>query len=186
MDGIRSHLKEVWWLLMIRGLALLLFGAVAVVWPGLTLLVLSTLFAVYLLVAGVVDIVAGIRGEGRRPLWFLGLLLGLAELGVGVYLLKTGLALSAFIAVLGLSLIAYGVIEMVMAFDPGDTRRFMLIVAAALSIIAGFVVLRYPESSGLAFAWVLGLWGLVTGSIQVSMCLALRAGLEELERPART
>jgi uncharacterized membrane protein HdeD (DUF308 family) len=187
MNAIQSHLNEVWWLLMLRGLALILFGVIAVIWPGLTLLALATAFAVFLLISGVIDIITGIRAEGKRSLWFLTMLLGLAEIGVAVFLLKTGLALSTFIALLGFSLIVIGIVEIVAAFEPGEDpgRRFLLIVAGALGLIAGFAVLRYPISSGLAFAWVIGAWGLISGSIQVAMCLSMRAKLHEIEKTAR-
>jgi uncharacterized membrane protein HdeD (DUF308 family) len=181
MEALHSHLKEVWWLLLLRGLALVLFGAVAVVWPGLTLLALATLFAVYLLIAGVIDIISGVRAQGRRSLWFLTVLLGLGEVGLGVYLLKSGIALATFIAALGLALIIIGIVEIIAAFEAGEEqgRRFLLIIGGALTIIAGFVTLRYPVSSGLAFAWVLGVWGLVWGSLQIAMCLSLRSAFND-------
>src|SRR6185503_2111212 len=117
-------------------------------------------------------------------MWFLELLLGLAEIGVGVYLLKNKLALAAFIAVVGVALIFYGILEVITAFEPGEDsgRRFLLIVGGALGIVAGFIVLRYPVSSGLAFTWVLGVWGLVVGAMQVAMALSLHHQFAELER----
>src|SRR5216683_8245783 len=165
---------------MLRGIALILFGVVAVVWPGLTLVVLAAAFAVYLLVAGVVDVIAGIRGESRRSMWFLTLILGLAEIGVSVYILKHQLVLATFIAVIGLSLVAFGILEVIGAFEPGEDsgRRFLLIIGGLLSLVAGFITLRYPVSSGLAFAWILGVWGLVAGAVQIAMCLSLRSRLE--------
>jgi uncharacterized membrane protein HdeD (DUF308 family) len=183
MEKMQNHLKEVWWLFMLRGVALILFGVVAIVWPGLTLLALATVFAVYLLIAGVVDIIAGVRGEGRMSLWFLTLILGLAEIGVAVYLLKNSLVLATFIAVIGIALIAFGILEIVGAFEPQQDsgRRFLLVVGGALSLIAGFIVIRYPASGGLAFVWVLGVWGLVSGALQVAMCLSLRSAITRLE-----
>jgi uncharacterized membrane protein HdeD (DUF308 family) len=186
MDGIRSHANEMWWLLMLRAIALLLFGVVATVWPGLTLLVLATAFAVYLLVAGVVDIIGGIRGIGNRSMWFLTMLLGLAEIGVAIYLFKHNLVLGTFIAVLGLSLVVFGILEVISAFEPGEDggRRFLLIIGGLLSFIAGVITLRYPASSGLTFVWILGVWGLIAGCVQVAMCLSLRSQMHKLEKTA--
>jgi uncharacterized membrane protein HdeD (DUF308 family) len=186
MNAIQSHLNEVWWLLLLRGIALMLFGVIAVLWPGLTLLALATAFAAFLLIVGVIDIITSIRAQGRRSLWFLTLILGLAEIGLGVFLLKTGLVLATFIALVGFAILIIGVIEIIAAFEPGEDagRRFLLIIAGALGIIAGFVVLRYPASGSLAFTWVLGVWGLIVGAIQVAMCLSLRTKLHELAKIA--
>jgi uncharacterized membrane protein HdeD (DUF308 family) len=186
MDSVRGHLREVWWLFMLRGIALILFGVVAVLWPGLTLVALATAFAAFLLIGGLADIITGIRAIGHRGMWFLSLLLGLAEIGVGVYLLKNKLVLATFIAVVGISLIVFGILEIIAGFEFGDDggRRFLAIIGGALSIIAGFITLRYPVTSGLAFAWVLGVWGLVAGAMQVAMCLSMRSQFHELERRA--
>ena len=59
-----------WWVLLIRGIAAVLFGLAALLWPGPTLYVLIIFFGAYALVDGVFAIVAGIRGTGRRR-WLL-------------------------------------------------------------------------------------------------------------------
>jgi len=187
MNAMQRHLKDIWWLYMLRGIALILFGLVAVLWPGLTLIALATAFAALLLASGIADIIAAIRGIAHRGMWFLTMLLGLGELGVGVYLLKNHYALATFIAIVGLALIVIGVLEIIAAFEPGEDagRRFLAIIVGALSIIAGFIILRYPVDSGLAFVWVLGLWGLIAGAVQVAMCLSLRQQFDELESVVR-
>jgi uncharacterized membrane protein HdeD (DUF308 family) len=176
MNAIDSHLKEVWWLLMLRGIALILFGIIAVLWPGLTLLALATAFAAFLLISGVIDIITGIRAEGKRSLWFLTMILGFAEVGLGVFLLKNGLVLATFIALIGFTILIIGIIQVIAAFEPGEDagRRFLNIIVGVLGVIAGFAVLRYPVSSGLAFTWILGVWALVAGAIQIAMCLSVR------------
>jgi uncharacterized membrane protein HdeD (DUF308 family) len=55
-----------WWALMLRGLFTVLFGLAALLWPGLTLLVLLYLFAAYALVDGVFTIVAALMPSARH------------------------------------------------------------------------------------------------------------------------
>src|SRR6267378_4807117 len=52
-----------WWALAIRGLAGILLGIAALVWTGLTIVVLIALFAAYLAIDGVFAIVAGARAR---------------------------------------------------------------------------------------------------------------------------
>lgn len=74
-----------WWAMVLRGIAAVLLGLAALFWPGMTLLVLLVVFAVYALVDGLLAIVAGIWGPGGHR-WLLlaegafGLLAGLAVL----------------------------------------------------------------------------------------------------------
>ena len=45
-----------WWLLLIRGIIAVLFGLMAFIWPGLTLVTLILLYAAYALVDGLMAI----------------------------------------------------------------------------------------------------------------------------------
>src|SRR5437588_3393844 len=50
-----------WWALALRGALAVLFGVVAFVVPGLTLVVLIALFGAYALIDGALAIVAGVK-----------------------------------------------------------------------------------------------------------------------------
>src|SRR5215212_10713588 len=73
-----------WWMLALRGAAALLFGVLALVWPGMTLLVLVALFAVYALVSGGAAVLAALRNRNSDKGWWLILLLGLVSLVAAV------------------------------------------------------------------------------------------------------
>lgn len=184
--AVQQHMREVWGMLLFRGIALLLFGVVAIVWPGITLTVLAIAFAVYLLVAGVVDIIVGIGAIGRRRLWFLTLLMAVLEIGVGVYALRSPVALTVAVLIflLGLTLIVRGIIEVIAALEEGTDPgvRFLLMVVGLLSVVAGFVVIRYPATGGLAFVWVLGVYGLIAGALGVAMALSLHSETSHLAK----
>ena len=48
-----------WWLLLVRGILLIVLGIMMLAWPQATVLVFAVLFAAYLLVDGVLEIVQG-------------------------------------------------------------------------------------------------------------------------------
>jgi uncharacterized membrane protein HdeD (DUF308 family) len=54
-------LGRAWWMLILRGTVALLFGILTLFWPGLTLLLLITLFSAYAIAGGIVAIGAAIR-----------------------------------------------------------------------------------------------------------------------------
>lgn len=62
-NPIAREIIDRWWLLALRGVASILLGIAAFVWPGITLLVLVILFGAYLLVDGVLAVVAGAMGR---------------------------------------------------------------------------------------------------------------------------
>jgi uncharacterized membrane protein HdeD (DUF308 family) len=61
-----TTLARNWWILTIRGVAAILFGIAAFVWPDITLVVLVLLFGAYALVFGVILLVLAFRLRGRR------------------------------------------------------------------------------------------------------------------------
>ena len=170
--------RDYWWLLLIRGIALALFGLMAVIWPGITFVVLSYMFALYLIAVGVIDTVVGARSIKTSSLWFLRILLGIAELGIGVYLINQGtiVTVAAFILLIGVFFLFQGLVEIVTSFrnshDLGS--KFWHIFSGFLAILVGMIVLRQPVSGGIAFTWVLGFYGLFGGALGISYALSLR------------
>src|SRR4051794_8584181 len=54
-----------WWVLAVRGALAVLFGFVALIWPGITVLALVLLFGAYALVDGVMALYTALFDRGR-------------------------------------------------------------------------------------------------------------------------
>jgi uncharacterized membrane protein HdeD (DUF308 family) len=170
-----------WWVLTLRGIASILFGIAAVFWPGLTLVTLVYLFSAYILVLGIVGIVSALASIGKRSMWILTLLLSILQIAVGVYLLRHLLvSYGALVLIVGFIFIVQGVLEGVGAFAEELTggQRTLLVIGAILSLLAGIVVLAYPVHSGLAIVWVIGLYALITGPMQIALSIEAKRVLE--------
>jgi uncharacterized membrane protein HdeD (DUF308 family) len=73
-------LLRTWWVLALRGAIALLFGVLALVWPGLTLLWLVALFAAYALLGGVASVMGAVRHRYSDEKWWLIFLLNASRL----------------------------------------------------------------------------------------------------------
>src|SRR6266542_6762541 len=73
-----------WWVLALRGLAGVIFGLLAFMWPGLTLVALVALFGAYALVDGIFAVVAAIKSARGNEDWWVVLLEGLAGIAAGL------------------------------------------------------------------------------------------------------
>jgi uncharacterized membrane protein HdeD (DUF308 family) len=109
---------ESWrWLWLVGGALSILAGLLAFVWPGRTLLVLAGILAWFLVFKGIVDIVAALSAHGR-PYWWLGLILGVLELLLGIWAAGyPGRSLFVFVNLVGVYAIFYGFTELFAAFD---------------------------------------------------------------------
>ena len=70
-DRMSAVLAKNWWALALRGLFAILFGIVALFAPGAVLVTLALFFAAYLLVDGILAIIAAIRAAQRHERWGL-------------------------------------------------------------------------------------------------------------------
>jgi uncharacterized membrane protein HdeD (DUF308 family) len=182
---MRDYVQGVWWLIVLQGILLLLLGFFALAVPGLTLYVLSIGVAVYFLVAGIINVIRSLGGIGRLPLWFLSLLLGILEVGVGVYALKhPAITAATLILLVGAILVVRGIFEVISAYMDGyDGRnRSSLVILGVLSLVTGIVIWLYPASAGVAFSWILGVYGILGGSMLIALAIEARSLLPAAAR----
>ena len=76
--------RNYWWLMGLRGLFAVLFGVIALLRPGLTLLVLVYLFGAYAVVSGVMAVIVSLEVRRYLHRWWVLLLEGLAGIAAGV------------------------------------------------------------------------------------------------------
>ncbi|WP_308365315.1 MULTISPECIES: HdeD family acid-resistance protein [unclassified Microbulbifer] len=181
-------LTENWWLLLLRGIAAVIFGLLAFAWPGLTLLTLVVLFGIYVLVDGVLALVAAVRGRHRStPLWWL-IVGGLVSVAIGVliflYPQVTALVLVLFI---GAWALVRGVFEIVGAvrLRKEIDNEWLLIFIGFLSVIFGVAVLAAPGAGALALVWLIGAYAFAFGLLLIWLALRLRKhhkGVEKTEK----
>jgi uncharacterized membrane protein HdeD (DUF308 family) len=172
-----SHaLAQNWWLLLLRGIAAIVFGLLAFVWPGLTLVTLVLFYGAFALIDGVLAVIAAVKGGTPAPRWWLALV-GVAGIAAGVLTFLwpgvTALVLLFFIA--GWA-IAVGVFEIVGAIRLRKEidNEWLLIAGGALSVLFGVLVLLLPGAGALALVWIIGSYAIVYGVILVSLALRLR------------
>jgi uncharacterized membrane protein HdeD (DUF308 family) len=169
----KAAAKDIWWALVLGGVATVIFGVAAVFWPGLTLVTLLYLFSTYALISGMANVMAGVSSANQMAWWFLPALLGAFELGVGVYLLRhTSVKFSTFILLIGFALIARGVVEAVTAYfstgrGQAKVQALSYIIGVA-GVVAGIIVLFAKSSSGVSFVWIIGLYAIVVGTLQIA------------------
>jgi uncharacterized membrane protein HdeD (DUF308 family) len=120
-----GRVREWRWLYLVGGALSILAGILAFVWPGRTLLVLAGILAWFLVFKGIVDVVGALSAHGR-PYWWLGLILGVLELLLGIWAAGyPGRSLFVFVNLVGAYAIFYGFTEVFAAFDlRGLGQRF--------------------------------------------------------------
>jgi len=169
-------LAKNWWLLMLRGVAAILFGILAFAWPGLTLYVLVIFYGAYALADGVFALTAAIVGGGMAPRWWLAIV-GLLGIGAGLgTFFYPGVTIFVLVYLIGGWSIARGLMEIVGAIQLRKEieNEWMLILSGLLSLLFGILVLASPGSAAMALVWVLGIYAVVFGLLMITLSLKLK------------
>ena len=175
-EMVRSLARN-WWALVIRGVAGVLFGIGALVWPPAAVAALVLLFGAYALVDGIFNIVAAVRAprEGRRWGWltFSGLI-GIAT-GLITFFFPGITALALVVLVASWSLVT-GAAEIVAAIRLRKQIRheWLWILSGLLSVAFGVLLLALPAAGAIALAVWIGAYMLVFGALLIAFGLRLR------------
>ena len=166
-----------WWAVGLRGLVAIIFGILALVVPGITLIVLIAFFGADVLIDGVIAIYLAIRGRENNRNWGWLLVEGIAGVLIGIITFRwpgvTTFVLLAFIAAWA---IITGVMEI---FEAIELRRvinneWLLILSGAVSVLFGVLLLFFPGSGALALVWLIGLFALIFGILLLVLAWRLR------------
>jgi uncharacterized membrane protein HdeD (DUF308 family) len=170
-------LSRYWWLVVLRGVAAVIFGVLALIWPGITVYVLVVLFGAYSLVDGLFAI--GTAVFGNRPVsrgWLI--VEGIAGVVIGIITFMwpgaTALALLYLIAAWAL---VTGVLEIVAAIRLRReiSGEWLLALSGALSVLFGLALLIWPSTGALAVVTLIAIFALAFGVALILLGVRMRS-----------
>jgi len=111
------------WLFIVAGILGVAAGILTFVWPAITLYVVALLVAWYLIVFGIIHLVGALAGPKVRY-WWTQLVLGAAELALGVWAVRSWQrSLLTLVTLVGVWAIFHGVAEIFAAFSVREGGR---------------------------------------------------------------
>ena len=157
-------LSRYWWTLVVRGMFAVVFGILALIWPGITLATLVIFFGAYILVDGIMAIVGAIGGWGNRDDHWPLLLEGLLGVGIGILTFRApqipATVLLIFIAAWAL---ATGVLEIVAAIRLRKEIQgeVWLILSGLASVVFALLLMIFPAAGALSLLWLISIYAIV-------------------------
>jgi uncharacterized membrane protein HdeD (DUF308 family) len=156
-------------LMILRGVLALLFGLFAILNPEEAGRLFIVLFAVYLLIDGLLNIVIALSNTDTRE-WALPFTIGVLELAVAVAaFVRPDITATVLAILIALWLFLKGAIEIFLGFNlrRGGESEFFLMVSGPLSIIAGLVFLALPLTDSVVVIWIFGIYAIVYGTLYI-------------------
>ena len=175
--ALLGALAENWWLLLLRGIAAIIFGVLAFFWPGITLLTLTFLWGAYALVDGVLALWEAIVGKsGKTSRWWLGLV-GLAGIvsGVLAFAMPMTVADLLLLFIAGWAIVTgamelWGAIKLRKEVD----GEWILALSGVMTIAFGVALVVWPLVGALALVWLVGWFAFLLGCAYLGLAFQLR------------
>ncbi|HVX30316.1 MAG TPA: HdeD family acid-resistance protein [Nitrolancea sp.] len=166
-----------WWLIALRGVIAVIFGILALIWPGLTVLTLVIFFGAYAIVDGVFAIGTAIRHAERRMEWWPELVEGIIGILFGlVAFIWPGLTALGLLYIIGAWAVITGIAEIAAAvrLRAVINNEWFLGISGALSVLWGVILFIFPGSGAIALAWVIGIFAIIYGASLFSFAWRVR------------
>jgi uncharacterized membrane protein HdeD (DUF308 family) len=152
--------------LIARGILALAIGAVALAWPGVTILALVILFAVYAFLAAGLEAVRAFSSPKAGPV-AAHLLLGLVNVAAGVIALAwPGATALVLVLIVAAWAVITGLLEIGAALRAGEPAgtRTLFILGGLVSAAFGVALFARPGMGAITLALLFGLFNLTYGA----------------------
>lgn len=178
--GVRENrtaaLARTWWLLVLRGLAAVIFGVVAFLEPVAAVASLVFVYGIYAVVDGSFTVAAAIRAATHHGSWALLMLEGVSGIAVGAAaLLLPAVFIGVAVYILAAWAIVTGVLLLATSFRLHAGRGGWLAgLGGLLSIVWGVLLLANPFAGAVVLTIWLAAYALIFGVTMIAFGLRLR------------
>jgi uncharacterized membrane protein HdeD (DUF308 family) len=170
---------------IVWGVSLIILGTLAVGSPFLAAVAVNIFISWLVLLAGVVHVVLAFHAHGAGSLiWKL--LVGVAYLALGVYLIAHPVAAVATLTLLlGSLFLAEGVLNFILFFRMRSTHgSSWILLDGVITLALGLMIyLQWPSSSAWAIGTLVGASMIISGVARVMLSLAVRRATGVAELP---
>ena len=173
-----------WWLVLVEGIVVALFGLLLLGAPGASLFFIVQLFGLYLFIAGIFRIIDIFIDPSS---WGLKLIAGILCLIAGLAVLRHPLwstiaAPAGLVIIVGFLAMFQGIAGLVVAFQGGGWGMGVLSV---LGILFGFILVINPLIGVAALTFILAIFMLIGGVGAVIQAFRMRREAAAARQPRR-
>lgn len=176
---LRNTVARLWWFPLITGLIAIGLGVWCLCSPESSLTLLAYVFTALLLVAGLMNITYSIVNTAPHSGWGWSLALGLMEviLAFWLYMLPTGVLVTAFIYGVGIYLIVIAInaiCQSFMLYSHFGIITALLLVFLISTLIFAFIFLAGPIAGGIAVWLYIGISFITFGCYRVALAVSMK------------
>ncbi|HEY4164846.1 MAG TPA: HdeD family acid-resistance protein, partial [Dongiaceae bacterium] len=164
MTGVLLPFARIWWLVVLRGVAGIVFGLFAIFLPDVAVATMLFVFAAYMLVDGIFGLAAAVTAARRGRRWGLLVVEAILTLLAGIVaLIWPALTAAVLVLLIAVWALITGAMMIGAAFQHGPHGQGWLIFSGIVSMLFGFALAVAPMIGAVVLTWWLGIYALVFG-----------------------
>ena len=176
-QDVKRTLSSLWWVPLVRGILLIIFGLLMFARPGATLVTLVIFLGAYWLVDGIFSLVEGIIGHTERSRTWL-IIGGIISILAGLFLVSNpvvaGLITGTFlIYLIGFATIVTGVMHIFAGRDGAWSWGGLFL--GILYVIFGVLIVLNPILTEATVLLLLPFWAIITGIFAIVAAFMMRS-----------
>ncbi len=176
---MQSDIKAVSWALGLWGTFSVIFGALILAWPGITLKAFLIIVGIYLLSTGIVMLVGSL--VNRQGSWAGTALVGVISVVAGLYVFANpGISALVVLTVIAIWAIAVGMLQIVAGLE--GKNNWLMVFAGVVYTLFGFYIFANPAGGAITLVWLIGLTTIASGISLVIVAFEANSAGKKLKR----
>lgn len=171
----RGSPARYWWLVLIRAMAAILFGVLALFWPLAAILSFLPVFAAYLVIDGAFAITAGVRAINHHERWGFFIVEGVFNLVLAAAIvIFPGAAVFGFVWFTAIWAVVTGISMIASAWHMECAHgRWWIVLGGVASVIWGVFLVFLPFLGATILIWSFAAYAILFGLLLLAAAYRL-------------
>ena len=170
-----ENIQKKWWLILLRGILIIIFGAMALMMPEIFLFTLLLYFGFLAMISGIFRIIEGIAvKDGGRGLHIFE---GIVSIIFGIMFIAMPQFVSDFIMYfIAFWAIIIGIIQIIYAvrLRKEINNELMAVLNGVITLIFGILVLTNVYAGAMTVIMLLGIFALISGFLMIGLSFKVK------------
>ncbi|HUL61514.1 MAG TPA: HdeD family acid-resistance protein [Methanocella sp.] len=184
---VRNVWTNLWQDMLLRGIVAVIFGLLALLWPGITLGVFVLLFGAFAFVDGILLVLQAVTTRRHEDYWWARLLHGLVSIAAGVAVFAwPGITLLVLAYIIAAYAIVTGILEILGAIELRKAIKgeLLMLLSGLLLIAIGVLLIWRPGIGLIAMVQTIGIFAIAYGIVIAVLALRMRGYAHKMAKPS--
>lgn len=186
-----QFISDIWWILLLRGIMLFLFGFLLMLYPGITLITVMAILGAYWFIDGMFMIITSVVGHKNIDGWGWGIFSGILGILAGIAIMLHPVAGAIFTQVflvyfLSFTAIFKGVSDVYFGIKLRKeiNNEWAYILGGIISILLGVFILMNPLLGSVMLVWLVIVFAIAGGILLIIRSFQLNKISKKLKEEA--